>query len=481
MNFFAAVPTNLHLFYCAVSSTTCTLTDTGYAYNAIPNADLANSAITIAGTSVSLGGSTSSLPSPGAIGGTTPSTGAFTTLTATTSVAVGSSVPAACGSASGCLAFNDSSAAGTPTSAQSYIYVPTSTSLWTWSLNGASETSVWSAAQGGSGVANTATHTLGTSNQNWATLGTGIVKNTTTTGAISDAASSDVISLWTETCSSSTFLRGDGSCQAAGGSISFPQTVAGTTTSGGIPYFSNTTTLTSSGILNTNILVKGGGAGGAPTNSSITDNGTTVATTEPVSVGSSPPTCTPGTAGALCQGTGTGPTSASGVGDLWPNSLDNNYYYNVNAGTTQHLQQTASITSAYTNATTGATNITGLSFAVAASTIYNLHCYGLAKAASTGGLELTVTGPSTPTNVSYSYHEEVTLSAGVPTYNDFVGTGTSYPSGVGVAYTTTTTDMPFDFWMQFSNGSTSGTLQLQGKSAAAVTTTVEIGATCTLQ
>ena len=114
VNFFAAVPTNLHLFYCAVSSTTCTLTDTGYAYNAIPNADLANSAITIAGTSVSLGGSTSSLPSPGAIGGTTPSTGAFTTLTATTSVAVGSSVPAACGSASGCLAFNDSSAAGHP-------------------------------------------------------------------------------------------------------------------------------------------------------------------------------------------------------------------------------------------------------------------------------------------------------------------------------------------------------------------------------
>jgi hypothetical protein len=62
-------------------------------------------------------------------------------------------------------------------------------------------------------------------------------------------------------------------------------TVSGTTTSGGIPYFSNTTTETSSGILNTNILVKGGGAGGAPTNSSITDNGTTVSTSEPLSSG----------------------------------------------------------------------------------------------------------------------------------------------------------------------------------------------------
>ena len=84
VDFFAAVPTNLDLFYCAVSSTTCTLTDAGYAYNAIPNADLTHSAITIAGTSVSLGGSTSSLPSPGAIGGTTPAAITGTTITANT-------------------------------------------------------------------------------------------------------------------------------------------------------------------------------------------------------------------------------------------------------------------------------------------------------------------------------------------------------------------------------------------------------------
>ena len=71
---------------------------------------------------------------------------------------------------------------------------------------------------GGSGVANTASITLGTSNQNWATIGTGIVKVTTVTGAISDAASADVISLWSGTCSASTFLRGDGSCNAPAGS-----------------------------------------------------------------------------------------------------------------------------------------------------------------------------------------------------------------------------------------------------------------------
>jgi hypothetical protein len=55
-------------------------------------------------------------------------------------------------------------------------------------------------------------------------------------------------------------------------------TVAGT--SGGIPYFSSTSTWASSAALTANILVKGGGAGAAPSNSGITDNGTTVSTSE---------------------------------------------------------------------------------------------------------------------------------------------------------------------------------------------------------
>ena len=45
---------------------------------------------------------------------------------------------------------------------------------------------------GGTGVSNTATLTLGTSNQNWATLGTGLVKVTTGTGALSIGAGTDV-------------------------------------------------------------------------------------------------------------------------------------------------------------------------------------------------------------------------------------------------------------------------------------------------
>ena len=91
------------------------------------------------------------------------------------------------------------------------------------------------AGYGGTGVANTATLTLGSSNQNWATIGTGIVKVTTTTGAITDAASADVIALWTGTCNSTTFFRGDGACAAAsaGDTITSPHStiaVGGTAT-----------------------------------------------------------------------------------------------------------------------------------------------------------------------------------------------------------------------------------------------------------
>jgi len=55
-------------------------------------------------------------------------------------------------------------------------------------------------------------------------------------------------------------------------------TVAGT--SGGVPYFSSASTWASSSVLTANVLTKGGGAGNAPGNSSITDNGTTVTSTD---------------------------------------------------------------------------------------------------------------------------------------------------------------------------------------------------------
>ena len=67
-------------------------------------------------------------------------------------------------------------------------------------------TGVLPSANGGTGVNNTATLTLGSSNQNWATLGTGIVKNTTTTGALSDADATDMATI--------SYVAGGGTAQA---------------------------------------------------------------------------------------------------------------------------------------------------------------------------------------------------------------------------------------------------------------------------
>lgn len=129
------------------------------------------------------------------------------------------------------------------------------TALKTFTFPNASATvlttnAVITTGQGGTGVANTATLTLGTTNQNWATLGTGLVKNTTTTGALSLAAAADIIALWSGTCNSSSYLNGAGACTTPSGS--------GNTTS---------TSLTN------NFLTKASGANSI-VNSLLSDDGT---------------------------------------------------------------------------------------------------------------------------------------------------------------------------------------------------------------
>ncbi len=118
---------------------------------------------------------------------------------------------------------------------------------------------VLASGNGGTGVANTATLTLGSSNQNWASLGTGIVKNTTTTGALSDAAYTDVVTLWASG-SCSGYLKNDGTCGAGGG--------------GG------------SSVGSQGQVQAAGSTAGSFQASSITDNGTTVSTPENFAVGS---------------------------------------------------------------------------------------------------------------------------------------------------------------------------------------------------
>lgn len=97
------------------------------------------------------------------------------------------------------------------------------------------------------------------------------------------------------TCKAGVFALAGGSSSGTVTSVSFTGglisvatptttpafTVAGT--SGGIPYFSGAATWASSAAGTVNTLMKWGGAGNPPIASSVTDNGTTVVTTEPFS------------------------------------------------------------------------------------------------------------------------------------------------------------------------------------------------------
>jgi hypothetical protein len=102
-------------------------------------------------------------------------------------------------------------------------------------------------AQGGTGVGNTATLTLGTSNRNYATLGTGIEKNTTTTGAVTNAVAADVYGLFT-TCtgSSGLFLKDGGTC-----AVAYTLPAATSSTLGGVKP-DGTTILNSAGAISVN-------------------------------------------------------------------------------------------------------------------------------------------------------------------------------------------------------------------------------------
>lgn len=301
-------------------------------------------------------------------------------------------------------------------------------------------------------------------------------------------------------------VTGDGTIitnSASTGAVTL--TIAGT--SGGVPCFSSTSAWKSSVLLTSNVVPKGGGAGNCPTNSSVTDNGTSVTSTDASGYIAPEIATNQATAGAygLSQGSTTAaafpcnvantichqaPTAVTSYQVTEPgggpanNAMMKTYTALSSASTTESFSQApqkAMLTTAYTNSTTSNTNITGLSFAVDASASYTIHCHGLYKAAATGGLVLTVTGPASPTLVTYDLLQVITLTASAPTFREDVGTGSAYPSAVGNAIVTTITDQGFDFTMGFTNGVTAGTWQLQAKSSAAVALTVEAGSFCTAQ
>jgi hypothetical protein len=277
-------------------------------------------------------------------------------------------------------------------------------------------------------------------------------------------------------------------------------------TSGGVLCYTASGTLASSAALTINVLTKGGGAGACPTNSSVTDNGTTVTSTDtggyvaPVflsdgatagfidfpegSTSASTAPCTATT--SICIQAPTSVTSylitLAGTGPA-NNNMMPSYTALSSSSTTQSFvqaQQKTMLTSPYTNSTTSATTI--MSFSVDASTSYVMTCHGLWKSASGGYFGFGMTGPSTPTLVTYSFVKTNTLSSAAPTRLEYDGTGSSYPTGIGeTAVSTAATDMAFDIVIGFTNGSTGGTLAITGLTVSSDTLTVESGSWCQMQ
>ena len=93
-------------------------------------------------------------------------------------------------------------------------------------------------------------------------LGTGILKNTTATGVPSIAASLDVIALWSGSCSSTTFLRGDGACITPAGSGNV--TAGGTLTNTQLVIGQGSQAVAALGSAGTNVQVLHGNASGVP-------------------------------------------------------------------------------------------------------------------------------------------------------------------------------------------------------------------------
>lgn len=139
-------------------------------------------------------------------------------------------------------------------------------------------------------------------------------------------------------------------------------------------------------------------------------------------------------------------------------------------------QQTAFLTSTYTNATTTFSNITGLSFPVAANTNYKIRCdLDYQTSASTADVKIQWTGPASPTAITY----DLDIQATGTTPNAVVAT--AFSTSLSETTTpTTATNLPLDLTMTLINGATAGTVQLQAAATGVGTITI-IPGSCSLQ
>jgi hypothetical protein len=127
----------------------------------------------------------------------------------------------------------------------------------------------------------------------------------------------------------------------------------------------------------------------------------------------------------------------------------------------------------YSNATTTASNITGLAVPVGASMQYGITCTLFYQgSAATAGLDITITAPAGAFFSMMNYTEFSGVAAPVTTSTSTFGTkligNTTVTTGINVANVT----------LGLSNGVTAGTVQLQGSATGAGTVTVYQNSFC---
>ena len=147
----------------------------------------------------------------------------------------------------------------------------------------------------------------------------------------------------------------------------------------------------------------------------------------------------------------------------------------------QTAPQTVYATAGYTNATSGFTNVTGLSFAVAANTSYHATCYMTWNpgGATTVGPKYIWTGPASPTAVTAAGILAKTVTTASYLSVAVASFATTLDDAVAVTASITQTDT---LSIGVINGANAGTVQLQAAlHSASGTYTLSNGSYCSVQ
>lgn len=171
--------------------------------------------------------------------------------------------------------------------------------------------------------------------------GSGTVTSIATTSPITGGTITTTGTIACATCVTSAASLTSGAIMTGAGSQASQTNTTGTGVVTALGVATNGTGgfLTQPGVAS-NVLLKSGGTTSAPVASSITDNGTTIASAEPLVLGTA--NCTTfGTAGGLCAAEGTSATNVSGTSNLYPDSTTHEWEAATNGSTSPGIVERA--------------------------------------------------------------------------------------------------------------------------------------------